>query len=94
MYIISVPKAFIVDALGTEFIKPIIIGHHRKPRCFKNVWCHKAFCSYFYNITITQAIMNIYKAWRTVKVSTIVNCWRKADILINNNDYFVELNNL
>jgi len=45
-------------------------------------------------ITITQAIMNIYKAWRTVKESTIVNCWRKADILINNNDYFVELNNL
>jgi len=24
--------AFIVNALGTEFIKPIIIGHHRKPR--------------------------------------------------------------
>ena len=45
-------------------------------------------------ITITQAIMNIYKAWRTVKESTIVNCWRKADILINNNDYIVELNYL
>ena len=45
-------------------------------------------------ITIAQAIMNIYKAWRTVKESTIVNCWRKADILINNNDYIVELNNL
>jgi hypothetical protein len=45
-------------------------------------------------ITVTQAIMNIYKAWRTVKESTIVNCWRKADILINNNDYIVELNNL
>ena len=29
--------AFIVNALGTEFIKPIIIGNHRKPRCFKNV---------------------------------------------------------
>jgi hypothetical protein len=38
--------------------------------------------------------MNIYKAWRTVKKSTIVNCWRKADILISNNDYIVELNNL
>ncbi len=25
---------------------------------------------------------------------TIVNCWRKADILINNNDYIVELNYL
>jgi len=25
-----------------------------------------------------------------VKESTIVNCWRKADILINNNDYIVE----
>jgi hypothetical protein len=23
--------AFIVNALGIEFIKPIIIGHHRKP---------------------------------------------------------------
>jgi hypothetical protein len=45
-------------------------------------------------ITIAQAIMNIYKAWRTVKESTIVNCWRRADILINNNDYIVELNNL
>ena len=34
-------------------------------------------------IMITQAIMNIYKARRTVKESTIVN-----------NDYIVELNNL
>jgi hypothetical protein len=38
--------------------------------------------------------MNIYKAWRKVNESTIVNCWRKADILISNNDYIVELNNL
>ena len=38
--------------------------------------------------------MNIDKAWRTLKESTIVNCWRKADILINNNDYIVELNYL
>ena len=38
--------------------------------------------------------MNIYKAWRTVNESTIVHCWRKADILTNNNDYIVELNNL
>ena len=45
------------------------------------------------HLSIKQAIMNIYKAWRTVKESTIVNCWRKADILINNNDYIVELNN-
>jgi len=29
-----------------------------------------------------------------VKESAIVNCWRKADILISNNDYIVELNNL
>ena len=29
-----------------------------------------------------------------MKESTIVNCWRKADILINNNDYIVELNYL
>jgi hypothetical protein len=29
-----------------------------------------------------------------VKELTIVNCWRKADILISNNDYIVELNNL
>jgi len=46
------------------------------------------------HLSITQDIMNIYKAWRTVKESTFVNCWRKADILINNNDYIVELNNL
>ncbi len=184
--------AFIVNALGTEFIKPIIIGHHRKPRCFKNVWWHRAYCSYFYNktawmtmnifeswllefnekmkkenrhvlllidnagghnkslelknkltnvevsylpanttsvlqpldqgiirtfkvyyrkllveylldlsdnekeytpITTTQTIINIYKAWRKVNESTIVNCWRKAGILINNtnNDYIDEL---
>ncbi len=38
--------------------------------------------------------MNICIAWRTVKESTIVNCWRKADILIINNYYIVELNNL
>jgi hypothetical protein len=38
--------------------------------------------------------MNIYKTWRTVKESTIVNCWKKVDIFINNNDYIVELNNL
>jgi hypothetical protein len=38
--------------------------------------------------------MNIYKAWRTVKESTIVDCWRKEVILISNNDYIVELNNL
>ncbi len=29
-----------------------------------------------------------------MKESTIVNCWRKADILINNNDYIVKLNYL
>ena len=29
-----------------------------------------------------------------MKESTIVNCWRKADILMSNNDYIVELNNL
>ena len=29
-----------------------------------------------------------------MKESTIVNCLRKADILISNNDYIVELNNL
>jgi hypothetical protein len=29
-------------------------------------------------ITITQAIMNIHKAWRTVKDLTIVNCWRNS----------------
>jgi len=46
------------------------------------------------HLSIKQAIMNIYKAWRTVKESTIVNCLRKADILISNNDYIVELNNL
>jgi hypothetical protein len=46
------------------------------------------------HLSIKKAIMNIYKAWRTVKESTIVNCWRKADILISNNDYIVELNNL
>jgi hypothetical protein len=45
-------------------------------------------------ITITQAIMNIYKARRTVKESTIVNCWRKAVILISNSDYIVKLNSL
>jgi len=46
------------------------------------------------SITITQAIMNIYKAWRRVKESNIVNCWRKAVILISNNDYIVKLNSL
>jgi hypothetical protein len=39
-------------------------------------------------------MINIDKAWQTVKESTIVNCWRKADILINNNDYIVKLNYL
>ncbi len=29
-------------------------------------------------IMITQAIMNIYNAWRKVKESTIVNCWKKS----------------
>jgi hypothetical protein len=44
-------------------------------------------------ITTTQTIINIYKAWRKVNESTIVNCWRKAGILINNNnnDYIDEL---
>jgi hypothetical protein len=47
------------------------------------------------HLSITQAIMNIYKACRTVKESTIMlTVRRKADILINNNDYIVELNNL
>ena len=35
--------------------------------------------------------MNIYKAWRTVKEPTIVNCSKKADILISNNDYIIAL---
>ncbi len=47
MYIISVPKAFIVNALCTEFIKP-------------NVWWHKAFCSYNKNAWMT---MTIFEAW-------------------------------
>jgi len=28
------------------------------------------------------------------RINYYVNCWRKADILISNNDYIVELNNL
>jgi hypothetical protein len=32
--------------------------------------------------------------WRQVSQSTIVNCWRKADILDNKNiDYSIDLNN-
>jgi len=54
--------AFIVNALGTEFVKPIVIAHHRKPRCFKNVWWHKAFCSYFYNKTAWMTMV-IFEAW-------------------------------
>ena len=30
--------AVIVNASGDEFIKPI--GHHRKPRCFKDTYWH------------------------------------------------------
>jgi hypothetical protein len=40
-------------------------------------------------LTITQAIIYKNKAWRQVSQSTIVNCWRKADIL-DNLDYDFE----
>jgi hypothetical protein len=43
------------------------------------------------HLSITQDIINIYKAWRTVKEPTIVNCSKKADILISNNDYIIAL---
>ena len=41
------------------------------------------------------AIIYINKAWRQVSQSTIVNCWRKADILDNmySIDYSIDLNN-
>jgi len=42
----------------------------------------------FTSLIVTQAIININKAWRQVAQSTIVDCWRKADILDNENiDY-------
>jgi hypothetical protein len=48
----------------------------------------------FTPLTVTQAIIYINKAWRQVSQSTIVNCWRKADILDNKNiDYSIDLNN-
>jgi hypothetical protein len=46
----------------------------------------------FRPLTVTQAIIYINKAWR--QKSTIVNCWRKADILDNKNiDYSIDLKN-
>ena len=43
---------------------------------------------------VAEAIININKAWRQVSQSTIVNCWRKADILDNKSiDYSIDLNN-
>ncbi len=48
----------------------------------------------FTPLTVTQALIYINKAWRQVSQSTIVNCWRKADILDNKNiDYSIDLNN-
>ncbi len=48
----------------------------------------------FTPLTVSQAIIYINKAWRQVSQSTIVNCWRKADILDNKNiDYSIDLNN-
>jgi hypothetical protein len=48
----------------------------------------------FTPLTASQAIININKAWRQVSQSTIVNCWRKADILDNKSiDYSIDLNN-
>jgi hypothetical protein len=37
--------AVIVSASGEEFIKPIVIGHHRKPRCFSSVTWWRSLCS-------------------------------------------------
>ena len=34
------------------------------------------------------------KAWRKVKKSTLVKCWRNAGILLKKNDYIVKLINL
>ncbi len=48
----------------------------------------------FTPLTVSQAIIYINKAWRQVSQSTIVNCWRIADVLDNKNiDYSIDLNN-
>jgi len=46
------------------------------------------------NKDTTNPIIFINKAWRQVLQSTIVNCWRKVDILDNKNiNYSIDLNN-
>ena len=35
-----------------------------------------------------------YNEQNSKRINYYVNCWRKTDILISNNDYIVELNNL
>jgi len=42
---------------------------------------------------MNKAYIYINNAWRQVSQLTIVNCWRKADILDNKNiDYSIDLN--
>ena len=37
-------------------------------------------------LTVSNSIKFINKAWRQVSSTTIVNCWRKADIIENTNN--------
>ena len=75
--------AVIVSASGEEFIKPIVIGHHRKPRCFSSVTWWRSLCSYFYNKTAWMT-MKIFEEWLLDFNNKMKNESRKVLLLVDN----------
>ena len=75
--------ALCVNSNGKDKCKPIVIGKHRRPRCFGKTFKHDNVVNYFYNSTAWMTVV-ILEQWLDLFNSRMKRENRRVLLILDN----------